>query len=301
MQVNDILAIIICFHPDHRRLRDLISNISWNVSKIILFDNGGVNPAELIDVADKVKIESRGRNVGLGEALNFACDAGVRGGYRFVVSFDQDSSPPREMIDLLRRELLVYQDKDARAIAIGPQLIDRRNGHEEVMPFICFNGFKALKWSGEGTRPVSHLITSGCMIDVSCWGTVDRFLDDLFIDYVDNNWSWRAGRRGYVLLGTSLAKMPHELSEGIEQIGAFSTNKYSPLRRYFQMRNSAYHLFHERLTLAQRLYVLRSMAVTFVSAMISDPSSLRSLSQCIRGLGHGLVGRLGPWKKTHGD
>ena len=296
MKANDILVIIICFHPDHRRLRDLISNVGCNASKIILFDNGGLNPEELSGIANKVEIESRGKNIGLGEALNFGCDAGVRGGYRFVVSFDQDSSPSTEMIYLLRQELLEYQSKDARAIAIGPQLIDRRHGYDQVMPFICFDGLKAVKWSGKGTRPVSHLITSGCMIDVSCWGVVDRFLDDLFIDYVDNNWSWRAVRRGYVLLGTSLATMPHEISDGIEKLGIFSANTYSPVRRYFQMRNSAYHLFHEPLSLAQRLYVFRSMVVTFVSALISDASSLRSLSQCVRGLACGLIGRLGPFK-----
>ena len=294
--MTDILAIVICFHPDHRRLRDLIASIEQDASRIILFDNGGLNPVELGEVSDKVDVVSRDRNVGLGEPLNYGCDAGVRGGYRFVVSFDQDSSPPSGMIDSLRRELLAYQEKDERAVAIGPQLIDHRHGHDQVIPFVYFDGHKTLKWSHEGTRPVSHLITSGCMIDVSRWGDVDRFLDDLFVDYVDNNWSWRAVRRGYVLLGTSRAMMPHEISEGIKKAGIFSVNKYGHIRRYFQMRNSVYHLFYESLTLAQRLFVLRAMVVTFVSASMADAASLRSLWQCARGLWHGLTGRLGPYK-----
>lgn len=297
MNIKDILVIIICFHPDHLRLRDLISGISLIASKIILFDNGGLNIEKLNDIADKIQIESREKNVGLGEALNFGCDAGVRGGYRFVVSFDQDSSPSSEMIYLMRKELILYQNKDSRAIAIGPQLIERRHGSDQVMPFIYFDGLKAVRWSGKGTRPVSHLITSGCMIDVSCWGNVDHFLNDLFIDYVDNNWCWRAGRRGYVLLGTSLATMPHEISDGIGKLGVFSTNKYSPVRRYFQMRNSTYHLFYESLTLGQRIYVMRSMVVTFVSALILDVSTIQSVWQCLRGLAHGMAGRLGPKKE----
>lgn len=294
--MNDILAIIICFHPDHRRLRDLIASIDQDVSRIILFDNGGLAIQELGELSDKVETASRGRNVGLGEPLNYGCDVAARGGFRFFVSFDQDSTPSSGMIGRLRDELLAYQERDARAVAIGPQLVDCRQGHHQVVPFIRFQGLKALKWSGEGTQPVSHLITSGCMIDVSRWGEVDRFLDDLFIDYVDNNWSWRAERRGYVLLGTSRAIMPHELSDGIESVGFFSVNKYSPVRRYFQMRNSAYHFFHESLTWAQRVFVLRAMMVTFVSALISDAAPLLSFSHCIQGLGHGLIGRLGAWK-----
>lgn len=294
MRNNDNIAIIICFHPDHKKLANLVGDINQSVSRVIIFDNGGVDPDALLGVSSKVEIVSRGRNAGLGEALNHGCDEGFKGGYRFVVSFDQDSSPSSEMIDTLKRELLAYQEKDPRAIAIGPQLIDHRNGQDHVMPFIRFRGLRAEKWSGEGTKPVSHLITSGCMIDVSRWDAVDRFLADLFIDYVDNNWSWRAGRRGYVLLGTSLARMPHELSEGIEEKGIISANKYSPFRRYFQMRNSVYHLIHERLTFAQRLYVLRAMTVTLVSSVISDTSSIKSVQQCLRGLGHGLIGKLGP-------
>lgn len=293
MKNNDVLAIIICFHPNHQKLINLINGINSSVSKIILFDNGGVDPDLLRDISNTMEIVSSGRNAGLGEALNFGCDKGFQDGYRFVVSFDQDSSPSSEMIHALRRELLAYQEKDSRAIAIGPQLIDRRDGCTSVMPFIRFDGLKVVKWSGEGTQPVSYLITSGCMIDIGCWGAVDRFCDDLFIDFVDNNWSWRAERRGYVLLGTSLATMPHEISEGIEKKGIISANKYSPFRRYFQMRNAAYHLIYERLTLVQRLYVLRAMAVTLVSSLVSDASSLKSIWQCLRGLGHGLIGKLG--------
>lgn len=293
---NNILAIIICFHPDHNQLKKLVSNIAHDVSKIILFDNGGLNLFELGDISDKVEVESLHENVGLGKALNFACDTGLRDAYRFVVSFDQDSSPSNNMIHRLRQELLAYQHQDARAIAIGPQLIDQRHGHDQVMPFVYFDGLKAVKWIGKGTRPVSHLITSGCMIDMNCWGKIGRFSDDLFIDYVDNNWSWRAVSQGYVLLGTSLATMPHEISEGIEKLGNFSANKYSPLRRYFQMRNSTYHLFRESLTFAHRIYVLRSMAVTLVSASVLDASSVRSIWQCFRGFGHGLIGKLGTFK-----
>lgn len=294
MDSKDVLAIVICFYPDHQKLIRLIEAIGFGGGGVIVFDNGGLDRDALVDVSSKVRIFSLGRNVGLGEALNYGCDEGVRAGYRFIVSFDQDSSPSPEMISVLKRELLAYQAWDPRAIAIGPQLLDCRNGKNHVMPFIRFKGLKAERWSGGGTQPVSHLITSGCLIDLGCWGAVDRFLGDLFIDYVDNNWSWRTGRRGYVLLGTSLAAMPHEISEGVEKKGFFSLNKYSPFRRYFQVRNSVYHILYERLTFAQRLYVLRGLAVVMASSLASDASRHQSVWQCVRGLGHGLIGRLGP-------
>ncbi|SDI11402.1 rhamnosyltransferase [Paraburkholderia phenazinium] len=294
---RDILAIIICFKPNHERLRGLIDAISGSVGRIVLFDNGGLDVAKLACTgAEKIQVESPGENVGLATALNFACEYGAKNGYRFLISFDQDSTPPAEMIPILERELLAYQAKNARAIAIGPQLVDVRDGKEMISPFVRFGKIGISKWSGDGTEPVSQLITSGCMVDLSVWGTENRFNDELFIDYVDNNWCWRMTRKKYLVLGTSRARMPHELSEEIKESSYISLNKYGWIRRYFQMRNGVYHLAHESLSLAQRLYVLRAMIVVFLSSVISDERPLQSVWQCMRGAAHGLVGRMGAYR-----
>lgn len=296
MKVSDTLAIIVCFNPDHDRLRRLVLSIGESLSKIILFDNGGLNHEMAAGFSGNVQISTLGGNVGLGSALNFGCDAGVREGYRFIISFDQDSHPSSDMIENLKNELLTFQEQNTRAIAIGPLLVECRDRREDVLPFVRFGKFGTSKWSGEGTETVSQLITSGCLIDLHLWCETDRFNENLFIDCVDNNWCWRAVRRGYSILGTSRAAMPHEISEGMGKFGLFSVNKYSGVRRYFQVRNAVYHLLHEPLSLAQRIYMLRAVGVTVVSSIVSDRYPLQSTLQCLRGAGHGLVGRLGPYK-----
>lgn len=297
MSASDTLAIIICFNPDHDRLRKLLLAIEGALSKIILFDNGGLNHDAVAGFSRDVEISTLGGNVGLGSALNFGCEVGVREGYRFIISFDQDSDPSSEMILNLRKELVAYQERNARAIAIGPLLVERRGEREEVLPFVRFGKYGVSKWSGEGTEVVSQLITSGCLIDLHLWRDADRFNEDLFIDCVDNNWCWHAVRSGYFLLGTSHAIMPHEISEGIKKFGSLSMNRYSVTRRYFQVRNSLYHFFYEPLSLAQRIYLLRAMGVAIVSSIFSDRYPLQSAWQCLRGAGHGFVGKLGPYKR----
>lgn len=294
--MNRILAVIICFHPNHERLQRLIDAIRPSVGGIVLFDNGGTDASRLVGVGADVRVQSCGGNVGLAKALNAACEHGVKHGYRLLVSFDQDSTPPVDMIPVLERELIAFQAREPRAIAIGPQLVDLRGGRELVSPFVRFGRVGVSKWSGTGTEPVSQLITSGCMIDLRAWNDGSRFNDALFIDYVDNDWCWRMVRQGHVILGTGRIRMSHEISEQIKASSYISLNKYGPFRRYFQMRNGVYQLLHEPLSFAQRLYVLRAMVIVLCSSMASDESPSRSVWQCLRGATHGLLKRLGPFK-----
>ncbi len=295
--MNSILSIIICFYPDVEKLNKLIKSIEPSVEQIIIFNNGGLSESEIILRSPKLKIESRGKNIGLAAALNIGCDTAVKNDIRFIIAFDQDSSPGESMIGVLRAEILECQVKDERVVAIGPQLIDERGGKEVISPFVQFGRIGINKWSGEGAQSVSQLITSGCMIDLKIWNQTNRFNDALFIDFVDNNWCWRMIRQGHIIMGTTNVKMSHEISEKIEKRNNFSTNTYSPVRRYFQVRNAIYHLFYESLSTAQKLYVLRALAVTLISSQISDEYRMRSMWQCLRGGIHGVAKKLGPYPK----
>jgi rhamnosyltransferase len=295
--MNSILSVIICFHPNVKKLNRLITSIEAGVGQIILFNNGGLDESELIIKSSKVIVESRGQNIGLAAALNIGCDIAVKNGIKFLIAFDQDSNPGEGMIPILQAELLEWHAKDPRVVAIGPQLVDERGGKRVTSPFVQFRRFGFNKWSGDGVQSVSQLITSGCMIDLRIWDKTNRFDDKLFIDFVDNNWCWRMIRKGHIILGTTSVSMPHEISERIEKRINFSTNTYSPERRYFQVRNAVYHLFYESLSMAQKIYVLKALVVTFTSAQISDEYRMRSILQCLRGLLHGVAKKLGPYPK----
>lgn len=293
--MNSISSIIICFHPDVKKVNGLIESIDECVDQIIVFDNGGLNTVELNFRSGKVRVESRGVNVGIAEALNIGCGIALESGCRFIVTFDQDSAPEKSMIPVLVEEFLKYPAGSHRVAAIGPQLIDVRDASEGIFPFIQFSSFGYHEWRGEGTQPVSQLITSGCLIDLDIWVDDNKFDDRLFIDFVDNNWCWRVIRKGYVVLGTAKTKMTHELSDQIKKKNLYSLNAYGPMRRYFQARNAVYHLCYEKLSIAQKFYVLKSLGVTFCSVLFADKRSIQSLWQCVRGVGHGIGRRFGPF------
>lgn len=295
--MSGVVAIVVCFFPNHRKLRALIESIEQSVCEIILFNNGGFNALELNCTNLKIKVSSPGVNVGIGAALNAGCDLALAAGARFAVTFDQDSAPDERMIPTLVDDILRYQNLDERAIAIGPQLVDIRGGKNIVSPFQRFRRLGIERLSGNGVQPVSQLITSGCLIDLKIWGDYNRFDDNLFIDLIDHIWCWRMARKGYIILGTTNTRMPHELSDEIKTTKGYSLTTYSATRRYYQVRNSFFHLLYEPLTWAQKFYMFRIIAAVVVSSILSDKKSIQSVGYCFSGFLDGITGKLGPYRK----
>lgn len=292
--MNRVLALIVCYFPDMEKLAKLISAIELSVDAILIVNNGGMDGGEAPLHSEKIRVVSLGRNVGIATALNYACDHAFTHGYCFFISFDQDSQPQQNMIGQLATELREWQQKDRRVIAIGPKLVDVRGGGEIVSPFQRFAGLEKLVGDKLTSGPVSQLITSGCMIDVLLWEKSTRFNEQFFIDFVDHNWCWSMTRKGFTLIGAQNARMQHELSIELKKFMGYSLNTYSPIRRYFQTRNATYQLLHEPLSIEQRMYLLRSLAIVLLSSLGSDPQRIQSLGQVARGFWHGITGQLGP-------
>ncbi|MQR01325.1 glycosyltransferase family 2 protein [Glaciimonas soli] len=297
--MNSVAAIIICFNPDCNCLLNLIRAIDSEVELIIIINNGGLSNEDIKSLkagSDKLNVVCNDENLGVATALNIGCGVANEGDYRFAVSFDQDSAPEKGMITTLLNELVEYKNTDCKAVAIGPQIVDMRGNDIVYMPFIKFSNFQIKKWYGEEkkeTQPVSHVITSGCLLDVGIWSKNMKFDNRLFIDLVDTNWCWNAIRHNYVVLGTTKAHMVHELSEKITKISKFSLSSYSPIRRYYQLRNSIYQIFHEPLMISQRIYLFKTILNGIFSSIFSDKFPLKSLRYGMRGLVDGCIGKLG--------
>lgn len=295
--MNYISSIIICFYPDILKLNKLIQTIQESVDQIIVVNNGGLDTDLLGMESGKVRVESRGENLGIASALNIGCAIAIESGHRFIISFDQDSTPEKSMIPKLMQEYLIYEVAGQKVAAVGPQLIDVRSGLSISIPFVKFTSYWYEELVEEGTQLVSQLITSGCLLNLSAWADGNKFNEELFIDFVDNNWCWRVIKKGYVVLGTTKARMAHEISDKIKKTNRYSLNKYGPTRRYFQSRNAVYHLFYEDLLVAQKLYLLKSLLVMLASVLFFDENRLRSFWKFLHGVVHGSMKVLGPIRK----
>lgn len=290
-----IAAIIICFHPDREKVGKLVSAIADGVDEILLFDNGGLDAASLPSTGKHKILTRNGQNLGVAAALNLACEAAWQSGCRYAASFDQDSLPDATMIPVLLQELRDRQNQGHPAAAIGPQLVDQRQGTAHLHPFIQITDAGMVEMRFEGTQQVSLLMTSGCVFDLQIWNAI-RFEDGLFIDFVDTDWFLRLTAQGYEVLGTTKTCMAHEQSSGIRVVAGFALAQYSPLRRYYQCRNSTWHYFYGPRSRGIRKFLLKNWIMLLMAAVCVDEAPIKSLWQCIRGTFHGVRAKLGPFK-----
>jgi rhamnosyltransferase len=292
MELSSLAAIVVCFYPDAEKLSRLVTRISPSVRLVILFDNGGLDINCLPKVEVEIHVESRRVNVGVATALNQACQVAVQRGMHYAVSFDQDSLPAPEMIEVLMSEMRLARSDGIRVAAIGPQIRDVRDGKMWHSAFARTAGWIPEKWHGSGTEEVSLLLTSGCLFDLTAWQTIP-FDDQLFIDYVDHNWCWRLAKHGYKVLGTTKTFLMHELSDGLRSFGKRALGRYSPIRRYFQFRNAVYHLLYFPMPLGGKLFVMRNIISMLASVIFLDNSCGLSLKQSMRGVMHGVCKSFG--------
>ena len=96
---------------------------------------------------------------------------------------------------------------------------------------------------GKAWTETDLLITSGTLINLNNFERIGKFREDFFIDHVDHDYSLRAQRMGFTIARTTGQLMVHRLGalrfrRPWQALGTKKMlNYYSPLRRYYQLRN----------------------------------------------------------------
>jgi rhamnosyltransferase len=88
----------------------------------------------------------------------------------------------------------------------------------------------------------TFVIASGCLIRTEVLKEVGLMNGQLFIDYIDVEWSLRAKHFGFNVFITSRAKMAHTIGDNRVNILGRTISIHNPLRRYYLIRNSFYLL-----------------------------------------------------------
>jgi rhamnosyltransferase len=111
------------------------------------------------------------------------------------------------------------------------------------------------------------LITSGSIVNLSLSNKVGTFNEDLFIDFVDAEFSYRVIQSGYINLMFSNIILNHALGKLVEGRSLATFKKtlritHSPVRVYYIIRNGLYLLLKTKgLTTAMKKDVLRCIKI----------------------------------------
>jgi rhamnosyltransferase len=220
-------------------------------------------------------------------------------GFDYVTTLDQDSEPAVGQIAALTRAIEELGSMGRKVAAAGPCIVDLRAATQFEHPFVRRRmGWPTAVRCTPDTQYIEadFLITSGSVISVAAYFGVGRYDPDLFVDYTDMEWCFRALRRGYGLFGVCSVTMPHELSTGAAATALGMTILgYSPIRRYYYARNAVLLCGRSHVAMGWKARLLLGVigrllllpiAVKFSAGWTEDWLMLsRGLIDGIRGIG----------------
>lgn len=272
---------IVLFNPEIERLKTNIIAIYSQVDRLYLFDNGS-NDIEnleyfLRDFLD-VKLIQSNENVGVAKALNILVMKAIEDGYEWIVTLDQDSVAPSNLISEYQKYVGIEE--------IGMlccKIIDRNFGER------AFN-----KKHDKGTEFVSLCITSASAVNVNAWKRVGGFCEKMFIDAVDFDICMSLREYGYKILKINDVKLLHEVghSRKVQLLGKEElVFNHSPLRCYYMIRNNfllgeRHHQLLRQIGLAVKRIILINMY---------EENRWDKNKMMFQGIFHALIGKYGKY------
>lgn len=300
----DTSAIVVTYHPDHEAVGRLAAMLGQS-GYLIVVDNG--SSVEELAVLEKwissqpncelIKLTD---NIGLAAALNRGLGRASDLGFRFAITYDQDSIPEAAMVATLVEVLCRHPSPESVAV-IGPAIVDRNAPVEHYrwlrpnprLPLLfervsCKDGYR---------DDISFVITSGSLLSLDIFNFLGRFREDLFIDYVDHEYCLRARSGGYRIVAAGEARLLHVQGNKreVKLVGR-------SVRPTFHAVERLYYIYRNRIPLILE-YGLREphwlsfdiLATThnLLRVAVYENDRRRKLLAAAEGTVDGLLGKLG--------
>ncbi len=303
MNAYKIGGIIVTYNPDVRRFEKVVYSLDNQINKLVVVDNGSINIKEVLlalkndNHSFKIKFIGLKQNVGLAKGLNIGIKE-LNGGCSWILTLDQDTivnkDAIKQAIDNYKKLNVRLQKKTAlihlNHERFGNRIIDKFIFSSLVLDKVQL---KHNKKYYKDFLPVKSVIQSGMLIKTKIAHKF-KFMEKLFIDQIDIDYSYRVRKAGYIILETKKKLIEHEL--GNKKIVNSKVIHYENiLRLHYVTRNLAYLLKKKRVSVFEYVFILILLYRRYF--LVNGFSSIYSLirlylSATIRG----FIGKLGKIK-----
>ena len=295
---RDVCAVIVAYEPDFDHFVELLGECLAQCAGVVLVNNGDPLTLPSFDHGELTCIQATG-NIGLAAAQNLGVAWAAAQDYPYVWFIDQDSWPAAGLVQTLRLAFEELESAGATPAAVGPSLIDHRDG--VATPFVRFT-----PWGISRFHPTTHttaiacdfLIASGMLTSVARFHVIGPWEEALFIDNVDLEWSFRARASGFPCFGVSTARLSHTLGDAVTRFTLLGRTHtlyfHAPLRQYYMMRNRLALYRRRYIPLAWKLQdIPRAVVKTLLFALVVRPRR-ENARYLLKGIIDGYLSRLGP-------
>ena len=277
IQNEKVAVIIVLYNPD--------TNDIDNVRRIAQYNVGFVVDNSLIPFMDgetigKMSYICNKANIGIAKAQNIALREILKGDYEYVVFLDQDT---RVAVDYPLQIAMEFSRIDnGRLAVLGPQVVNAVTGGQYASAIhkyeISENGFSLRK----------HIISSGSCMSINALKDVGLMWGELFIDYVDFEWCWRAASKGYQCGVTSHLQISHHVGQRELSIGKYKVIISAQQRYFYQYRNFIWLIQKKYVPLQWKCATCVKFLLRLVYFPILVNGGLKYWNNMIKGLEAGI-------------
>lgn len=226
--IEKLYGVVIWYHPTSEMVANIKSYLHA-LHLLIIIDNSDTSHESLLADLDQTKLiyTPNFSNIGVASALNQGCKIGLQHGAHWVLTMDQDSAFNENQLSDFIIKANQYKGIDNVAI-FTPTYIDTRYD-QQVAP------------SENEHSKIDYTMTSGNIVALPFIQQLGWYLDELFIDWVDEEMCLRINASGHEIVRVNNALMNHFVGNGFGTVKLFGKVKsfedYSPIRYYYITRN----------------------------------------------------------------
>ncbi|WP_102115978.1 glycosyltransferase [Lactiplantibacillus plantarum] len=271
---DEIIVIVVTYNPNIKILRNSIIEVLGPNLKMKLVDNNSKNEIkeELLRIKhdfSNVDVNLLDENLGIGNAQNIVLSELKKEHYADSTTlcfFDQDSY--LSYGDILRlKSQFESQRKKRNIAALGANLSNEK---------------------GSGIDYVDEIISSGSISNLCFFNEchVGNFMGELFIDFIDYEWCWRAKQKGYEVAIDRSIILHHQLGGELKR--RFGKQLTPTDRLYYVFRNLIVSLKVTDASLAKKAVWAFRASKTLIFQLTLADHRIESGKRMLLGIRDGL-------------
>ncbi|GMA81402.1 hypothetical protein GCM10025855_09350 [Shewanella glacialipiscicola] len=217
---NDVCGIVAAFNFDDNAMNNALL-IARLVEHLIIIDDGSKDKSKLNQLNEmglhNVEVILSPDNLGIANSLNVGAKLALDLGYEWCITFDQDSTPDKQMVKLLQKQQKALSELYGDKVAIvAPNIVDQNANTKNCKYLVENKKFTFVRKSPDvisNDDKILVVITSGTLTNLNILHDLGFFKTDLFIDYVDTEYCMRLIVNDYKIGVAKDALLTHNLGQ----------------------------------------------------------------------------------------
>jgi rhamnosyltransferase len=277
---QNIGLVFVVFHPQPDEI-EKICKISKKYTGVIV-DNTPSSTYDNYTQNSNIKYLRLGKNEGIAKAQNI----GIKYLYKdpaiqYIILFDQDSEFDIDLpLRLAQEHNRISQFKNLAAL--GPLIIQKET--KQIYRSVLHQEKNIEK----GFQQKDEIIASGCCVPMKVYQEVGLLDENLFIDFVDCEWCFRAESKGYICGITHNIHMNHKVGINQKHIGKHTIIISAPFRYYYQYRNLILLDFKSYVPFRFKIFKTAKALIRLIYFPLLIKNGTVIWKQMIKGIGAGI-------------